>query len=121
MTKCCDITAGDLRTLIYIHRLTRVSDGYGGATESWAADPTGGVWARVRTLTGTEAWENSRVIPGNLKKAVIRFRGDSAGAPYYTAADKVFIRGREYGILAVSDLEERQQWLELYLQEGRAS
>ncbi len=121
MTRCCDITAGDLRTLIQIQRLTRVSDGYGGATETWQDDPPEGVWARVKTLTGTEAWEAERIQPGNLKKAIIRFRGDSYGAPYYTASDRVIIRGREHAILAVSDMEEAQTWLEIYMHESRPS
>ena len=119
--KCCDITAGQLRTLITIERQTRTSDGVGGVTTAWAEDPAGGVYAKVETLSGTERWESQRMQPGTFTRAIIRFRGDANGAPYYVPTDRVFIRGLEYGILAVWDIEMRQRWLQLELMLGKPS
>ena len=110
-----------LKTPVTIERRTRSSDGYGGVTEVWSALNTTPLWARVRVLTGTESWEASRVTPGNLLEAIIRFRGDSLGAPYYTASDRMIIRGREYAILSVTDMNMEQEWLRFYIHESRPS
>jgi SPP1 family predicted phage head-tail adaptor len=120
--KCCDINAGMLRTRVFIEKKTRVDDGMGGATETWAENPKGGVWAAVQNLAGTERWEASRMHPGNLIRLTLRFRGDSAGAPYWTSVDhRVKIRGRIYGILAIMDVEMMQQWLKMDLFESQPS
>ena len=110
-----------LRTLITIERLTSTADGMGGFTEVWTADPTAGVYAFVKFMSGTERWEADRVHPGNLVRAIIRFRGDANGAPYYTSGDRVMIRGREYGITAVSDIEFVQKWIQIEMFEGQPS
>lgn len=117
--KCDDIKSGQLNVPITIERVTRVSDGFGGATESW--EDIAKTFASVRNLSGTERWEASRIQPGNLLTAIIRFRGDSQGAPYYSAADRVLIRGRYYGILSVVDIEMARKWIQLYLFEGKPS
>lgn len=119
MVKCCDISAGKLRTKIYIERRTRTSDGMGGFTDSWTRDPIQGVFADVRALTGTERDEAGRVHTGNLMRAIIRYRGDALGAPYYSGNDRVIIRGREFGILSVMDIEFRQKYLQLSIFESK--
>lgn len=121
MVKCCDITAGMLRTLITIERRTKTPDGSGGFTESWAEDPAGGVWAMVKGSGGSEFYNAMRMTPGNRYKAIIRFRGDGSGAPYYTISDRVQYKGRELGIESVMDMEDREQYLELRLVENKAT
>lgn len=125
--RCCDISAGDLRQLITIERKTRTSDGAGGFTDSWTADPAGGVYAKVvevggQLVTGAEAYQAMRITPKTLLQIVIRFRDDGNGAPYYSSStDRVRFRGRTYGIEAVYDVDMRQQWLQLNLAEGAPS
>lgn len=121
MVKCCDITASDLRTLITIERRTATPDGSGGFTEVWAEDPAGGVWANMKGITGIETFFADRVKPGNKYRAIIRFRGDGSGAPYYTINDRVQYKGRTLGILSVMDMEDRQQYLRLDLLENKAT
>lgn len=116
--KCCDISAGDLRTIITIERVTESADGQGGFTQSWAEDPAGGVYAKVTGLGGGERWQAMRVSPANRAKAVIRFRDDGSGAPYYSAGDRVKVSGRIYGVEYVQDVEFRRQWIEMGLVEG---
>lgn len=118
--KCCDIHAGMLRTRVYIEKRARVDDGYGGVTETWAEDPAGGVLAAVQNLTGTERWEASRIHPGNLIRLTVRFRGDEAGAPYWQSGlHRVLIRNREYGILAIQDVEMLKRWIKMDVFEGK--
>ena len=119
--KCCDITSGKLKTLISIERNTPASDGEGGFTDAWAADPVGGVWAMVKPVGGSERWFAERVSPGNRYRFVIRFRDDGNGAPYYSAADRVVYNSRTYGIESVVDMEDEQRYIEIMAVENKAS
>lgn len=120
--KCCDIQAGDLNVPISIEKKTRTSDAMGGATETWAEDPQGTIWAKVQMLTGTERWEAMRVHPGNLLRITLRFRGDSNGAPYWSSTQhRVKIRGRTYGIMAIVDIEMAQRWISMDIFETKPS
>jgi hypothetical protein len=91
----------------------------GGTTDTWTADPSGGVWANLQYLTGTERWEANRVMEGNLVKMIIRWRGDAFGGPYYTIADRVIWKNMEFGIISVQDIDFESQWLRLDLMQGK--
>ena len=119
--KCCDVTAKDLRSLIVIERETVTPDGQGGNTSVWAEDPSGGVWAKWKAVSGRDAYQAMRDAPLINVKATIRFRGDGNDAPYYSPADRVVYRGRYYAIQAVRDPDDRQKWLELDLVETSES
>lgn len=120
--KCCDIHSGMLNVRVFIEKKTRTDDAMGGVTEVWAEDPKGGVMAAIQNLSGTESFDAMRVSPGNLQRLTVRFRGDVNGAPYWLAGEhRIKIRGREHGILAIQDVEGRQQWLKIDTLEGRAS
>lgn len=119
--KCCDITAGKLSTLIELQRNTPASDGEGGFTDTWAADPPGGVWAMTKAVGGSERWFAERVTPGNRYRFVIRFRDDGNGAPYYSAADRIVYNGRTYGIESVVDMEDERRYIEITAVENKAS
>jgi SPP1 family predicted phage head-tail adaptor len=121
MTKCCDISAGQMRSLIVIERTATVSDGEGGLVDGWVADPVGGVYARMRASGGGEHWQSMRVTPGNRFRAVIRYRDNGSGAPYYTIGDRVVYKGRTYGIDSVVDVEDRRKYLEMVLVENAAT
>lgn len=122
-TKCCDITAGKLKSLISIEVNTPTDDGEGGYTDDWAADPEGGVWAMVRAVGGAERFFADRLQPGNRYRFVIRFRGSvrDPGAPYYSAKDRIVYNGRTYGIESVVDVEDERKYLEIVAIENKAS
>ncbi len=113
---CGKYSAGDLNSRITIQRKTTTPDGMGGVTKSWATDAT--VWAKWDASGRGETWRAQRINPNVSVKAVIRFRGDAYGAPYYTVADRVMYRNREWAIVSVVDPDDRQEWLELMLAEG---
>lgn len=123
--KCCDVKAGDLRTLVTIERRTATPDGVGGFTEAWAADPAGGAWAKVEAAGGimgmAAAMSAGRVSPSNTYKITVRFRGDGNGAPYWSANDRVIVNGREYGIMSVVDPDGRRKFIQIIAQENRAT
>jgi SPP1 family predicted phage head-tail adaptor len=123
MVKCCDISSGDLSERVTIERNTPTADGEGGFTDTWAADPAGGVWAKVRAVGGSERFFADRLQPGNRYRFVIRFRGQASnpGAPYYSADDRIVYNGREYGIESVVDVENRRRFLEIVAMENKAS
>lgn len=121
MVKCCDIKAGDLTRLIEIQRFTATPDGEGGQTDTWAADPPGGIWASVKALSGGERWIADRTTPGNKYRIVIRHRDDGSGNPYYSGADRVLLNGRELAILSVVDVEGRRRWNEIIAVENGKS
>lgn len=116
---CGKYSAGVLQSKITIERKTRAADGMGGFTETWAS--VGTPWAMWRALSGSELWAAQRINPIVRIKAVIRFKGDAYGAPYYSAADRVTYRNREYAVVAVMDPDDRQEWLELMLAESAPS
>jgi head-tail adaptor len=118
--------AGMLKQLITIERRTTAPDGYGGLTDTWAADPTGGVWASLvqdtARMLGSKPTQAQRETPLRETSATIRFRGNANGAPYYSAGrDRVVFRGRYYNIIAAFDPDFTQAWLQLDLVEGEAS
>jgi len=114
--KCCDMTSGMLKASITIERKSRASDGMGGVVDTWSTDAV--VRAHWKGLSGSERWQAMRVSPVNRFRAVIRFKGDAEGAPYYTAEDRVSYRGRLFNIESVIDMDDAQTWLELSLTEG---
>jgi len=119
MALCGKYSASDLKAQITIQRKSAVADGMGGLVDTWTANAT--PRAMWRALTGSELYQAQRINPRVTVKAVIRFKGDAHGAPYYTAADRVTYRNRTYDIAAVIDADDRQEWLELHLIEGKAS
>lgn len=115
---CCKYHAGMLRHEITIERRTRAADGYGGFTETWTGST---VQAYVEPLGGGERWQAMRVSPEVRFRAIVRFRGDAYGAPYWSAHDRVTWRGRTFAVESVVDVESRSEWLEMMLVEGKAS
>lgn len=116
---CSKYSARDLRHRITIQRKSRTGDGLGGFVETWA--DLAEVWAMWSPLSGSEQMRAMRTSPEQRIKAVIRWRGDASGAPYYTPADRVIYRGRTHGVVAVIDVDGAQEWLEMALIEGEPS
>lgn len=106
---------GRMDERITLRRVTRTQDDLGGTVETWADLAT--VWAQVRASSGREESDGQRVNPVTRFRAVIWWKCDATGAPFYTAADKVIWRGREYGIESVAPIG-RNDKMELRLVEG---
>jgi len=120
VVRCCSkYRAHDLSARITIQRKTQAADGMGGFTEAWTA--IGQVWAMWKPLSGSERFQAMRITSQPRARAIIRFRGDSYGAPYYSAADRVVYRNRTYNIESVIDVDDAGDWLELSLVEGAPS
>lgn len=119
--KCCDVNSGLLRTKIEVQRLTATGDGEGGQTDVWTSDPVGGVYAHVKVISGNERWIADRTTPGNKYRIVIRHRDDGSGNPYYSSKDRVLINGKEWGILSVTDVDQRRKWIEIIAVENEPS
>lgn len=120
MVTCCSkYNARQLRQRITIQSKTQTTDGMGGFTEVWSAGDE--VWAMWTTMSGSERVRAMGIEPTLSIKAVIRFRGNADGAPYYSAADRVIYRGRKYNIRSIADVDGMQDWLELMLAEGEPS
>ena len=120
MVACCSkYNARQLRQRVTIQSKTQVADGMGGFTETWSAGND--LWAMWQPSNGTERVQAMGIEPTVSVKAVIRFRGDGNGAPYYSAEDRLTFRGRTYNIKAIIDVDGMQDWLELSLAEGEPS
>jgi len=117
--KCCDITAGKLKSRIAIQQRASVADGAGGFTDGWATIAQPFAWWKV--LTGAERWQAMRISPQKRVRAIIRFKGSAEGNPLYSSNERVTYRGFTYAIEAVSDIEDSQTWLELMLVQGESS
>ncbi len=115
------VCARDLRTLVTVERVTETTDGLGDVTRTWAADPAGGVWAKVTPLGGGERWQAARTTPGAQYKVLTRFVDDGSGGPYWTHSDRATVYGREYSIAAVVDVDGMRRWVEMILADGVAS
>lgn len=116
---CGAYSAGQLQAKITIQRATSTRDAVGGVTDAWAE--IGTPWAMWKAMSGPELWSAMRINPMMKVKAVIRFKGDAYGAPYYLPGDRVTYRNREYAIVSVVDPDDGQEWLELTLAEGMPS
>lgn len=111
--KCCDMTAGMLRTPVQLQSETRTADGGGGFTRTWTTYAT--PRAHVTQTGGSERFTHERLSATTILRAVIRYRSDVQ--PQHRAV----IRGKTYQIRQVNDVEFRRRWLELALEGGVAT
>lgn len=105
-----------LNRRLVLEELVRVSDGMGGFVESWVAK--GSIWANVDALGASEKLVGARDLPVLKLKIVVRaapFGADSRPRP-----DQRFKDGaRVMAILAVGELGDNGQYLEIWAEEGR--
>jgi SPP1 family predicted phage head-tail adaptor len=110
--RCCDITAGMLKTPVVFERRTRTPDGAGGYTEGWTT--TRSTRALVKSMSGSERWASSRVEATSTHKLVTRYFAD------VKESDRVTIAGRVYNIRFINNVEFENRWLEITLELGVA-
>lgn len=110
--KCCDISAGMLNTLISIERPTKVDDGAGGYTETWARVRGSAKRAFVKSFSGSERWASERVEARTALRIVCRYTDN------ILQTDRVVIRNKRYDIVSINNVEFADKWLEIDLAGG---
>jgi SPP1 family predicted phage head-tail adaptor len=104
------LNPGALRHRVTIQSVTRVPNGSGGYTTTWA--PVGEVWAAVEPLEGRERIQAMQTDADVSHKVTMRYR---AGV---TAAMRVLHEGRVLDVVAPPiDHEERHQSMVLLCRE----
>lgn len=117
MVNCCKppkYTSRDLREAVTFQRKTRTSDGAGGFSEAWTAISGAPTRCMVKPMSGSERWASQRVEATATHKVVTRY---NAGL---VEADRAVIRGREYQIRWINNLDFEDEWLEISAQVGVA-
>ncbi len=109
---CCKYNAGMLRTPVTFQRVTKVSDGAGGYTQSWAAISGAPTRAHVKALSGSERYASMRVEANARLRVVVRY---FAGL---TERDAVVIDGKRCNITFPNNVEFRNRWLEIDVTSG---
>lgn len=115
MAKCCDINAGMLRTAISIERKSRVADGSGGFTETWAALSGSPTRAHVKAMSGHERFASDRVEAGSRWRVTTRYFSG------LFEEDRIVIAGRYYNIRFINNVEMRDRWFIIDVDGGAAT
>lgn len=111
--KCCDLYGGLLRTRVQLQSKTRTPDASGGFDVDWATYAT--IKANVVVRPGREAVSADRLSSTQMIRAVIRFRAD------VNETDRAIIAGKAHQIRSVSNIDMRDKWMELDLEQGVAT
>ena len=113
--KCCDIKAGMLQTPVAFQRKTRTPNGTGGFVDAWEPLSGSATRAHVKSLSGFERLQASRVNAETKERLVCRY---FAGL---RADDRAVIEGVAYNITFINDVERRKRWLQIDLSGGVAT
>jgi len=113
--KCCDYSAGMLRTPVQFQRKLNVPDGAGGFRTSWAGIAGAPTRAYFKALSGAERMMASRLDAQVTGRITVRYFGD------VSAADRVLIEGEPHNITFLNDVERRKRWLEIDVRGGVAT
>lgn len=108
--KCCDLSAGQLRTLVQIQAYVPAPDGRGGMTQQWvtvlearAAFRAASTWERLQAM---------KINAGAIHRIYMRY------SDIPTPKHRLVKDGEPFQIRGVVDLEQRGRWLELAIEEG---
>lgn len=113
--KCCDITAGMLRTPCAFESKTKTLDGAGGWSETWATISGAATRCKFKALSGGERFQAQRAEATTRNRIVCRY---FAGL---SEDDRVVIDGRTYNIRFINNIELRNKFLEIDIDGGGAS
>lgn len=113
--KCCKYRPGMLREPVTFQRKSRVANGTGGFTETWAALAGSATRAYPKALSGTERFASDRVEASTRWRIVTRY---FAGLK---EEDRIVMRGRAYNIRFINNVELRDRWLEIDVDGGVAT
>lgn len=109
--KCCDLTAGKLRHLIDFQSEQMTADGGGGNTLAWTSFVSG-VRGFINPVSANERVFGQRLEHNITHRLWVRYRTD------VSSEHRVLYSGRSMQIRGIRNLEERNQWLEIDLEEG---
>lgn len=101
-----------LRHKVTVQQRTRVADGAGGFEDGWETVVT--LWASVDPIRGSERYAAGQVAATATHKFLMR---------YHSAirADMRFSwNGTYYNIRSITNVGERDRFLEIYAEEGAA-
>ncbi len=111
---CIKIDASTFDQALELQKRVQTSDGGGGFTDAWQTIKT--IHARITPLSAFEKFQAGQQETPSSHKMTCRFDAD-------IATDKRFVfRGsRNFDIIEVLDVEERQLFLNIRAQEGGAT
>ncbi len=107
---CGEVTVGEMKHRIAIETKTRVTDGMGGGTITWANFST--VWSKIEPRSANETFWAKHLEHRVTHKITIRYL---AGV---TSEMRIVFGARVFQIKGVRNLEERNRWLVLDCEEG---
>ena len=110
--KCCDVHAGLLRKRVSLQELVKLPDGGGGFSTEWVEFAR--AWAYIKPLSGTESLVGMQLEDSISHDIMMRYRSA------LRAKHRVVYDGREFNIISVINVEERDKWSQLRCQEGTA-
>jgi SPP1 family predicted phage head-tail adaptor len=113
--KCCEYSAGMLRTPVQFQRKLNVPDGAGGFRTSWVPISGSPTRAHYKALSGSERMMASRLDAQVTARIAVRYTPDVA------PGDRVLVDGEAHNITFVNNLERRNRWLEMDLKGGVAT
>jgi SPP1 family predicted phage head-tail adaptor len=111
-----DIKIGELRHRIKFQRLSRTSDGQGGALITWNDLQT--CWAKIESSLGDESQFAEKLRDTKHFKITIR---NTLDFEIQKAMDRIEYEGRYFQIKSIENVDERKFWIMLKVEEGVAS
>jgi SPP1 family predicted phage head-tail adaptor len=111
--KCCDITPAKLSNKVLLQKLVLTDDGAGGQSRTW--QDVHSVWAYIVQTSGSERFESDRLVAIANFRATIRFRND------ITEINRIVFKDKAYQIRNVNNIEYKNKYLELILENGVAT
>jgi len=112
--KCCDITAGMMRHNAAIQQYTDVADGGGGSARTWS-NVIASQLGFLKPISGNER------LHADQLEAVVTHKFLTRYTATIVPKMRLVYGGRNFNIRAVINIEERNRFLELHLQEGVAT
>jgi SPP1 family predicted phage head-tail adaptor len=102
-----------MRERITIQVIAQTADGQGGYSDAWSTFAT--LWAKIEQVSGKEAYQAMQIESPAVYKMTIRY---IAGV---TTKHRVLFGTRTFNINRVNNINEADEYIELYATEGTAT
>lgn len=120
MSKSANLLSSRLRHLVTLQQEVQIADGAGGTSKSWTdvaslwaeIIPIGGTGSMLSRTSGKEVMVGDQVQSEISHKITLRYRDG------VTSAMRIVYESRFFNIRSVANPAERNQQLELLVQEG---
>ena len=109
MINCCLVKPGELNRQITINSLTNTPDGQGGFSSSFGVFAT--VWAKITPMKGSEKVHSDRLSTQQLSKVMMRYISG------LNQTMQVIYNSQEYQIRSIVNIDEKNEWLELMIEQ----